>query len=390
MGRTTSWLTDVQGRNIAKQYGDGSQVKYFYENASSRLKQVIDEKQQITQFTYNLDDTVKSVAYANATVPTPGASYTYDPNYKRHISMTDGNGTTVYSYHPVTTIPTLGANLLASVDGPLPNDTITYVYDQLGRRISTAINGVASTMTYDAAGRVVAATNALGAFSYTYDGSSERLLSNTLPNGQVEERSYGNNLQDRTLQRITHKVGATRVSEFLYGHDTLANRITTWSQQAGAQPPDLFTFGYDAADQLLSATVTNSGTLLNTFAYSYDPVANRLAEQVGATHHTATYNALNQISTTTAPGATRTNEWDAQDRLVAVNAGNQRTEFTYDGSGRMASIRQVRNGSEVSYRRFVWCDSVICEERDGGGGVRKRFLDQGIKVESGLASGAWW
>src|SRR4029077_10028391 len=45
MGRTTTWLTDVQSRPIAKQYGDGSQVQYLYENATSRVRQVIDEKQ---------------------------------------------------------------------------------------------------------------------------------------------------------------------------------------------------------------------------------------------------------------------------------------------------------------------------------------------------------
>src|SRR6185436_14670523 len=109
------------------------------------------------------------------------------------------------------------------------------------------------------------------------------------------------------------------------------DRITIWSQQAGAQSPDVHTFGYDSADQLLSTTVTNLGNLINTFAYTYDPLGNRLTEQIGASNYTATYNALNQLSITTAPGATRTNEWDAQDRLVAVNAGNQRTEFTYDG-----------------------------------------------------------
>ena len=51
--------------------------------------------------------------------------------------MTDGTGTTLYSYNPITGTPTLGANQLASVDGPLPNDTITYAYDELGRRVST-------------------------------------------------------------------------------------------------------------------------------------------------------------------------------------------------------------------------------------------------------------
>lgn len=390
MGRTTSWLTDVQGRNIAKQYADGSQVQYFYENASSRVRQVIDEKGQVSQFTYNRDDTLNSVTYANAVIPTPGVSYTYDPNYQRQTSMTDSTGTTLYSYHPVTANPGLGANQLASVDGPLPDDTITYEYDELGRRISTAINGVASRRTYDGAGRVIHETNALGAFTFAYDGASVRLLTSVFPNGLVVERGYGGNLQDRKLQRITHRIGATPISEFLYDRDHLADRITTWSQQGGVQPPDLHTFGYDSADQLLSATVTNSGTLINTFAYSYDPLGNRLTEQVGASNYTATYNALNQISTTTALGASRTNEWDAQDRLVAINAGNQRTEFTYDGTDRMVSVRQLTNGSETSFRRFVWCDNVICEERDAVGSVTKRFFDQGMKVESGPVAGSYY
>jgi RHS repeat-associated protein len=390
MGRTTTWLTDVQSRPIAKQYGDGSQVTYLYENASSRVRQVVDEKQQISQFTYNLDDTLKSIAYANSTVPTPGVSYTYDPNYMRQISMTDGTGTTLYSYNPVTTIPTLGAHQLASVDGPLPNDTITYAYDELGRRVSTAINGVASTMIYDAAGRLISETNALGVFTYSYDGASGRLLTNVFPNGMTVERGYGGNLEDRELQRITHRVGATPISEFLYGRDLLADRITTWSQQAGAQPPDLHTFGYDAANQLLSATVTNAGTLVNTFAYAYDPLGNRLTEQVGVTNYTATYNALNQINTTTAPGASRTNEWDAEDRLVAVNDGNKRTEFTYDGLDRLVSIRQSVNGSQVSHRRFVWCDNKLCEERDATGVVTKRFFELGTKVEAGANAGNYF
>src|SRR6185369_9851794 len=102
-----------------------------------------------------------------------------------------------------------------------------------------------------------------------------------VPNGQTEARSYGDNLQDRTLQRITHTVGATPVSEFLYDHDVAAGRIAAWSQQAGAQSPSLHTFGYDAVNQLLSATATSAGTLVSTFAYSYDPAGNRLTEQAG-------------------------------------------------------------------------------------------------------------
>src|SRR5207237_5227739 len=110
LGRTTTWLTDVQGRPIAKQYTDGSEVTYQYENTASRLRLTIDEKQQPTQFAWNRDDTLKSVVYFK----TPGVSLTYDPDYRRVVSRTDGTGTTRYSYNPIAGTPTLGAGALAS------------------------------------------------------------------------------------------------------------------------------------------------------------------------------------------------------------------------------------------------------------------------------------
>ena len=391
MGRTTQWHTDVQGRLVAKQYGDGSKVSYSYENASGRLRQVVDEKLQVKQFAYNRDNTLRSISYLNAAVPTPAVSYTYDPDYERQVSMTDGTGTTLYSYSPITGSPALGAGKLASVDGPLANDTITYIYDELGRRVTTAINGVASALTYDAAGRVVGETNALGSFNYAYDGSSGRVLLETFPNGQTTSRTYDDNLHDRALTRITHQVGATPVSDFIYGYDLQADRITTWSQQFGAQSPFLYTFGYDAVNQLLSATVTNAGVLTNTFAYTYDPAGNRLSELAGGTTTLATHNALNQLNVTTGgPGASRTNEWDGEDQLVAVISGNQRTEFAYDGLSRLASIRKLVNSSEVSLRRLVWSDGEICEERDASGAVIKRFFKQGTRIETGTNSGSYY
>jgi YD repeat-containing protein len=85
MGRTTKWHTDVQGRLIAKEYGDGSKVTYEYENATSRLRQITDEKGQRSQFAYNLDGTLHSVSYANTMVPTPAVTYTYDRLRARHF-----------------------------------------------------------------------------------------------------------------------------------------------------------------------------------------------------------------------------------------------------------------------------------------------------------------
>ena len=111
---------------------------------------------------------------------------------------------------------------------------------------------------------------------------------------------------------------------------------------------------------------------------------------MGATINTTTYNTLNQINTTTAPGGSRTNEWDAANRLVAVNAGNQQTEFTYDGESRVVGIRQLLNGAEVSHRLFVWNGGRISEELDTNSVVTKRFFPQGVQFTTGTNAGMFY
>src|SRR4030095_11636040 len=146
----------------------------------------------------------------------------------------------------------------------------------------------------------------------------------------------------------------------------------------------------DAVNQLISATVSNAGVLVNNFAYAYDPAGNRLTEQIGSSEPPATYNSLNQINTTAAPGVSRTNEWDAANRLVAVVAGNQRTEFTYDGLSRLVRIRRLVSGSEMSLRRLVWVGTHMSEERDTAGTVTKRFFRHAVKLESGPVTEAFF
>ena len=341
LGRTTSWEHDIQGRVVTKKYADGSKVTYLYEDTISRLRQRIDEQLQVTQYNYNRDDTVSQISYTNAVVATPPVAFAYDENYNRLRSMTDGTGTTQYGYIPINVAPFLGAGQLASVDGPLPDDTITFSYDELGRRVSTAINGVASSITYDAAGRIITSTNALGVFKTTYDGNSFRKASQSYPNGQTAEFSYAGNLQDQHLQRITNKLGNTPISEFIYGHNVPTGQITSWSQQAGAQTPSIYGFAYDLVDQLTAASVSEGGNVVKTFGYSYDAASNRLTEQVDATIRQFSYNALNELTSIegdASPAASY--QWDAEHRLISVTSGNQNTEFTYDGLGRRVGIRR--------------------------------------------------
>jgi RHS repeat-associated protein len=60
----------------------------------------------------------------------------------------------------------------------------------------------------------------------------------------------------------------------------------------------------------------------------------------------------------------RTYEWDAENRLTAINFGTQRSEFAYDGLGRRALITELLNGALRSSRHYVYIGDQIVEETD--------------------------
>ena len=65
----------------------------------------------------------------------------------------------------------------------------------------------------------------------------------------------------------------------------------------------------------------------------------------GSTPKTLTYDLNgNEISVITAT-TTNTYEWDAGDRMTAINNGGSRSEFTYDGLGGRVQIIEKANGT---------------------------------------------
>jgi RHS repeat-associated protein len=299
-GQTTTWERDVQGRVMREVRADGvTATLYTYQPASGRLSTVTDPKQQVTTYAYAVDDSVIGITFTNAVIATPGVSYTYDPVYNRVATMVDGTGTTAYTYHPAAT---LGAGQVATVDGPLTDDTIAYSYDELGRVFSRSINGAANTTTqvYDALGRVTTETNVLGTFTYAYVGATGRLQLVTYPNGQTSSYAYFDTLGDLRLQTIHHrKPDASTLSKFDYTYDAAGN-ILTWQQQADSAAPTIWRYGYDRADQLTAAvheTADPTSAIIKRYAYSYDPAGNRTSEQIDDAVTLATNDNLNRLLT---------------------------------------------------------------------------------------------
>ena len=400
MGRITTWTHDVASRMTSKVYADGSTIAYAYQPFSGRLLSTTDEKGQVNTRSYNLDDTVASLTYTNAAIPTPNVAFTYDADFPRVTSMTDGTGVTSYSYYPIAP-GTLGAGQLSAEAVPLPNATLAYTYDQLGRRTAYAIGGVGETLSFDPIGRVLSVANPLGGFGYTYVGATSRLNSITYPNGVACSYAYQPLTGDFRLQSITHNLsGNTLLSQHNYTYDVAGN-ITRWTQvspQAGINRSWLS--GHDAADQLTSVASQDPANFNNLptgqDAYTFDFAGNRKTETIDGNTTTAGYNSLNQLISATG-GLTPvlplgTYEWDAEDRLTAINytGTNNRTELSYDGLSRCVQIVEKTGATVESTKQTVWDGFSQVEEHDATGATTKRFFGQGVQIASGASAGSYY
>jgi YD repeat-containing protein len=74
-GQTTSWDRDVMARVTKETRANGSFSTYVYDPLSGRLQSTTDPKQQVTTYTYGVDDTITSIAYSNVAIATPTFSY---------------------------------------------------------------------------------------------------------------------------------------------------------------------------------------------------------------------------------------------------------------------------------------------------------------------------
>jgi RHS repeat-associated protein len=307
-GNSRRWERDVQGRVLRDVRPDGSDTEFVYETTTSRLKLERDAKAQETRYSYFLDDRLAEIGYANTQVPTPTVSFGYGSIYPRRESMTDGTGTTRYSYHPVTVPPALGAGRLASADGPLANDTITYEYDERGRVASRTLEGATDTWHYDSLGRTDTITDPIGAFGVTYLGATRKLAGLSYPNSQTTSYYYAPLPRDPRLQEIHHrKADGTTLARLTYDHDAAGN-VTTWTQQFESADATAYDLTYDAANELTDATYHTVGpapVLLKRYAYGYDTAANRTIEQVDGTATLASYDATNHLISQQPGGALR-------------------------------------------------------------------------------------
>jgi YD repeat-containing protein len=208
--------------------------------------------------------------------------------------------------------------------------------------------------------------------TYEYDGAYNRVTGRVVrmayPNGQRTEMDYADNAGDRRMLTLRNvDPGNGTLSKFDYEYEKEGN-IVAWSRQLGNAAAKTETYGYDAADQLIEATLTAGDATERQVKYEYDLAGNRTNEQaaIGQLPQTTDYEAL---------------EFDAVNRVTAVVKGTRRSEFFYDGLGRRVRMVEREGATPVSDKRYIWDGGEIVEERDGQNSsvVTKRHFGAGVQ-----------
>lgn len=395
-GNDTHWDIDIESRPTAKtyQYGTGSAQTETYtweSHGGARLSSITDALGQVKTFSYDTDDRILGLTYTSTVNTTPNVTFSWDTYFPRLSSMTDGLGTTNYSY---TAVGTNGALQLSSIDGPYSNDTISLSYDAIGRLSGRNISGGNETFGYDAINRLTSHGTPLGSFTIGYLGETGQISSQSVTNGSTTVStgwSYDTNTNDRRLIGITNS-GVSRSYTIGYGsspvnvYDIMSITDTAasghpWSTQSRA-------YTYDYADRLLTASSTTPGN----DTYAYDDLDNATTYNTPGTGSLSpTYNGFNQLATfgtntysydadgnTLSGDGTKTYKWDAENRLIEIDyaGGSDKSVFSYDGMGHRTVDAETVSGTTTT-TRYLWCGSHICQTRDGSDTVLRRDLDEG-------------
>ena len=423
-GNDTHWDIDLQSRPISKTYGYGTSYAhtetYTYEATASRLHSITDASHQVKTFSYDHNDNIVGIAYTNAGNATPNVTFSWDPYFPRMSAMTDGTGTTHYSY---VSPGSNGALQVSSISGPFANDSQSFTYDALGRLAAKTIPGGNESFGYDAISRLKSHVTPLGTFAYTYLGETEQPLSRSVANastpsvlrqGREETRShvvgsirsaaapasgtttvstswnYDTNAHDRRLIGITNS-GITRSYTLGYTSGGVTNpydimSIIDTSAKGHPFASRSHTYAYDMSDRLATATSSSVGN----YSYAYDPLDN--ATSITSTTGTIkpNYNVLNQVVSygtnaytydangNTLSDGTHSYKWDAENRLVEVDyvGSTNKSTFTYDALGHRRIETETSHGATTT-AHYLWCGSTICQGRDGSNNVTRRLLDEG-------------
>lgn len=413
-------LFGLNKTNAITNSADAKTVSKSYDGAGN-VSSVTNEEGQTTAYVYDGANRLVSqtravgTAIAQATTTSYADSFFSIRQAVSEPSVASGHAKTTSYLYADARFPLLPTSI--TVSGFTPSGVavgrgISMTYDATGQiaGLDGPRTDVADTVSFErwqcttggACGQLRRITNALGHVTTfdSYDGAG-RLTQKTAADGIVTTYSYS---ARGKLASVTETAGGiSRTTGFTYD---LANRLATTNMHSG----QVLSYAYDGADQLLSVT-DQSG---NQVVYTYDTRGNRTSQTVkdssgvvasavamaynarsylaavstaGSTTNIGTDALGNVVQVQDGRGNTTTNQFDALNRLwKTVNAANGNTTVGFTPAGEIAQL-VTPNGATFGFdiddlgnvlKEHSPDRSIVSMAYDGAGNLTSRTDARGV------------
>ncbi len=334
-GHAVSRGLDISGRvrTIADPNGSLTRFEYYDSAKDGRLKRQYDALDRYSEFDYDLNGNVISVAAADPT----------GTDLRVTLSEYDALNRPVRIIGPVISDPVLGQirQVTKYQYDTLGNQTqmLAGYTDSSGTNPASDVVGVEETLTYDDLGRVLTQADAAGkSWSYEYDLYSN-VTKVTDPNAHITVSTYlYGGLLD--VQTVYAQAGDPAPHITDYNYNDLGQTTNVIS------PEVTYSYLYDAAHRLIKVTDSRAGKFL---FYEYSP---------GGLLTATTDSEGNEIDYLYDPVGRLSDIWAASGDLVS---------FNYDPAGRLVE-KWFSNGvdTRISYNTDNSVSQVLNRAANGG------------------------
>ena len=361
----TTWSYDAAtGLLLQKKHADGNGPVYTYDAAGriatrtwARSLGTPGSGSGLLVTTYAYSATTGDMLGTTYSDSTPAVGFTYD-RLGRQATVTDAAGTRALAYS-VTDLQ-LDSEGLPDYFG---SRMLTRQRDTLGRNAGYQLLGAAPAVetqagyTYDAYGRTASVTAGQTATpitiaSYGYLPNSDLPATTTFANGVVRATAY--EASRDLITGIENRMGQTLLSAYSYTNDAIARRTAMGKSGTAFAAPDTISYGYNPRSEVTSA-VSASDTNYN-YAYTFDPIGNRLAALESGTSKSYLSNTLNQYTAITSASFADTLSFDLDGNQRTLTNATGAWTLTYNAENRLTSAESpVGTGvSPVKRLEFVY------------------------------------